>query len=318
MLEYVRVAERLGRRPACFAWKDWLRDPRPLPVERLRIESPGEDAEVAALLIQAGGGPSGVELEHGEIAFLAEYHRGFCWALERLGQPSQNAAAEIATMFDKWECHQRFVAAGLPRPASRLATREMLSGRSGRLFLKPLHGSSASGVCALRWQGDRRQLIAPIQLAGGKLYNSLKVRTYEQDEHIDLILDRLIPQGMIAEEWIPKLSLRGGATDLRVLVVGGEARHRVVRQSNSPMTNLHLGNRRGCEEELAEWLGPALRLAERAAACFPRCLYAGVDILLDLKGRPLVGEINAFGDLLPNLRHRGECPYEAILLREVA
>ena len=56
----------------------------------------------------------------------------------------------------------------------------------------------------------------------------------------------------------------------------------------------------------------ALRLAERAAACFPQSLYAGVDILLDHGGRPLVGEINAFGDLLPRLTHNGESAYGAI------
>ena len=53
-------------------------------------------------------------------------------------------------------------------------------------------------------------------------------------------------------------------------------------------------------------------MAERAAACFPDALYAGVDILLSNRKRPLVGEINAFGDLLPNLRHRGDTAYEAI------
>lgn len=316
--EYRRVAERLGYHLNCFSWLDWLGQPGPLPVDYLRIDSPGENAEVSARLIEFGGGPAGVRLEHGEIAYLAEYHRGFCRALEELHQPSQNAAREIAVMFDKWACHQRFVAAGLPRPASCLASWDLLARPQGRFFLKPLHGSSASGVCALRWQGRRRQLIAPIQIAGDKLYNSLKVRAYHESGQIDQILDWLLPQGMIAEQWIPKLSLAGGSTDLRVLVVAGQARHRVVRQSHSPMTNLHLGNRRGCELDLGEMLEPALRLAERAAACFPDCLYAGVDILLDLKGRPLVGEINAFGDLLPNLLHRGECPYEAILRSQAA
>jgi glutathione synthase/RimK-type ligase-like ATP-grasp enzyme len=316
--EYLRVADQMGRRPVCFSWRDWLRNPRRLPVDRLRIESPGEDPEVAALLIEAGGGPPGVRLEHGEIAYLAEYHRGFCRALELLQQPCQNSAAEISLMFDKWACHQLFTAAGLARPVSQPARPELLQAPWGRLFLKPLHGSSASGVCALRWRGERRQLIAPIELAGGKLYNTLKVRTYQNPRDIAQILECLLPQGMIAEQWIPKLCLAGGSTDLRVLVIGGEARHRVVRQSQSPMTNLHLGNRRGCEEELGERLEPALRLAERAAACFPGCLYAGVDILLDLKGRALIGEINAFGDLLPNLKHRGECAYEAILRREIA
>jgi len=59
-------------------------------------------------------------------------------------------------------------------------------------------------------------------------------------------------------------------------------------------------------------LEAAFRLAEKAAGCFPDSLYAGVDILIDSRHRALVGEINAFGDLLPRLAHRGESAYVAI------
>jgi len=59
-------------------------------------------------------------------------------------------------------------------------------------------------------------------------------------------------------------------------------------------------------------LESAFRLAEQAAACFPDSLYAGVDILLDTRQRALVGEINAFGDLLPRLTHGGDSAYTAI------
>ena len=83
------------------------------------------------------------------------------------------------------------------------------------------------------------------------------------------------------------------------------------------MTNLHLGNQRGDEAALLEVIGPAkleaaFRLAVQAAACFPDSLYAGVDILIDSRHRALAGEINAFGDLLPRLTHRGESAYSAI------
>jgi len=310
--DYLATLQRLGQpEPLCYAYEDLLAHPRPVAAGRLRIDSPGENTRVAQLLIEKGGGPPEVQLEHGEIAYLREYHRGYCRFLETITAPCLNSPAEIAVMFDKWESHQRFQQAGLPRPSSELATPEVLKSRSGRLFLKPLHGSSASGVCAVRWTPARRQLIAPLSLQGGKLFNTLRVRTYTDSLDIDFILNQLIPQGMIAEEWIPKLSLPGGYSDLRVLVVAGRARHRVLRQSFSPMTNLHLGNRRGDPDQVD--LEPALELAEKAAACFPDALYAGVDILLDSRGRPLVGEINAFGDLLPNLSHQGESAYEAII-----
>lgn len=308
----------------CLPWAELLRDPASLDrfdVDRLRIDSPGEDEEVARGLIALGGGPPDAVREFGEIAWQEEYHRGFLALLERIarrGLPCLNPPADIAAMFDKWESHRRFAARGLPRPPTRLAPRdpeEFLAGMGpeGRVFLKPRFGSSASGMLALRWSRGRLQLAAPLSRRGGRLFNSLRVGTWTERAEIEALVRLLLPTGMVQERWIPKLTLEGGAVDLRVLVVAGEARHRVVRMSRTPMTNLHLGNRRGREEDLEPGvLRAACRLAEEAAALFPGSLSAGVDILLDARGRPHVGEINAFGDLLPGLVHRGESAYEAV------
>lgn len=332
--DFQEAVEALGfPRPPCLAYAELL-TPDALDhfdVDLLRIDSPGENESVARALITRGGGPGHPEQEFGEISFLREYHRGFCEVLELIEQRGiscLNAPRDIAVMFDKWECHQRFVKHDVARPSAELAPANfaeffayLRSKSCGRRFLKPLHGSSASGVCALRWTPDRQQLIAPfrIQSRGGEpiLINSLNVRTYSSLADIELILRLLLPQGMICEEWIPKLTLPGGAVDLRVLVLAGEARHWVVRQSRHPMTNLHLGNQRGDAAVLENCIGSpkleaAFRLAEQAAARFPDSLYAGVDILLDTQHRALVGEINAFGDLLPRLLHRGESAYTAI------
>ncbi|NEC69404.1 hypothetical protein G3I41_33250, partial [Streptomyces sp. SID9727] len=72
---------------------------------------------------------------------------------------------------------------------------------------------------------------------------------------------------------------------------------------------LHLGGARGdlaavraaVEAAGGSW-GEALAICERAAAAFPDTLCVGVD-LLPLAGwrRFAVGEVNAFGDLLPRL-----------------
>ncbi len=320
--------------PNCLSYEELLRDPESLAnldVDLLRIDSPGENESVTKALIALGGGPENLMLKFGEIAFPKEFHRGFCKVLEWIEQckiPCLNSPADIAVMFDKWECHERFVHHGVTRPPSELAPAsfedfrsQMCAKPNGRLFLKPLHGSSASGVCALRWTPQHQQLIAPIRIqsSGSEaiLVNSLGVRTYTSLADIALILGVLLPQGMIREHWIPKLTLPGGAVDLRVLVIEGEARHWVVRQSRHPMTNLHLGNQRGDETELRKTIGSenlaaAFTLAEKAAACFPDSLYAGVDILLDGRHKAFVGEINAFGDLLPRLTDRGESAYSAI------
>ncbi|MGC3961076.1 MAG: STM4014 family protein [Verrucomicrobiota bacterium] len=333
--DFQAAAEAFGLlRPPCLAYAELLSNQDALDrlnVDLLRIDSPGENESVARALITRGGGPNQPEQEFGEISFLREHHRGFCDILELIAQhgiPCLNTPRDIAVMFDKWECHQRFAKHDVARPPAELAPTDfaeffayMRSKGCGRRFLKPLHGSSASGVCALRWTPERQQLIAPlrIQSRSGEpiLINSLEVRTYSSLADIELILKLLLPQGMICEEWIPKLTLPGGAFDLRVLVIAGEARHWVVRQSRHPMTNLHLGNQRGDETVLENSIGlpkleAAFRLAEKAAACFPDSLYAGVDILLDTQHRALVGEINAFGDLLPRLLHRGESAYTAI------
>jgi hypothetical protein len=75
------------------------------------------------------------------------------------------------------------------------------------------------------------------------------------------------------------------------------------------MTNLHLGGARGdLGAARAAMLaaggsfGEALETAERAAACFPDTLCVGVDVLPTAGWRRFaVGEVNAFGDLLPRL-----------------
>lgn len=331
----VEAQEQGWPKPICLPYEGLLSDSSALEqfeADFVRIDSPGENAGVADALIALGGGPRNAGLEFGEISFLREYHKGFCALLkmiETCGVRCINSPRSIAQMFDKWRCHEVFLEKQVERPPSERATMDaseffawVRDKPSGRFFLKPLHGSSASGVCALRWAAGRMQLIAPIRILfrSGRpiLINSLEVQTYSEISNIETILRLLLPQGMIMERWIPKFTVPGGAIDVRVLVIAGEARHYVVRQSRSPMTNLHLGNRRCGPEILEDALGAAkcialFHLAERAANCFPEALYAGVDILIDTSRRLYVGEINAFGDLLPRITHRGESAYAAIV-----
>lgn len=333
------TAERLGiGRPACLSWLDILDDPCAAvdelrTAETVRIDSPGENDEVLHRLIRLGGGRA--RLAHGEIGLLREQNQGLCEVLDWLSKVDtcfQNSPADIKVMFDKWSSHQLFVANGIPRPDTILAPgclsqfREVRASfctpTAGRIFLKPRFSSSASGVCAYRWSDNREQLIAPIeidrQLGNVRLFNSLRIRRYTALEDIDAILGQLLQQEMICEKWVRKAQLPDGQFDLRVLVIAGEARHLVVRQSHHPMTNLHLGNRRGDIHEVGKAIGrqavdACRQLAENAAGCFPDSLYAGVDVLVPVKGEPMICEINAFGDLLPNVWHRGESAYEAIL-----
>ncbi|MEU9309596.1 STM4014 family protein [Streptomyces sp. NPDC048256] len=285
--------------------------------EIVRLDSPGENPEVDRLL-RGAADPTRVEGS-------GRWYTRFTTAVRSLrGGVRLDDPDELAVLFDKRLCHAVLDAAGVPVPASptsgpqgapvrgwddvRAAMREH---RMARLFVKPAHGSSASGVLAVESGGGGRiRATTSVELAAdGGLYNSLRVRRYEREQDIAAIVDALAPDGLHLERWLPKASQDGRAADLRVVVVAGRATHAVVRTSRSPMTNLHLGGRRGdldavranVEAAGARWTD-LLGVCEQAAACFPRTLCVGVDLLPAVGWRrAAVGEVNAFGDLLPRL-----------------
>lgn len=326
--------------PRVVPWADVLAEGGAdfAPGEIVRLDSPGEDPHVDRLL-RGPGDPTRVE---GSARWYAEFVRtlGTLRGGLRLDDPE-----ELAVLFDKRRCHARLAQAGVPvpysptslpaptpapsrtptaatptaatpTPAADIHTWQdirtlMRTHHLPRLFVKPAHGSSASGVMAVESAGGGRVRAATsVELTpDGRLFNSLKVRRYTDERHIAAIVDRLAPDHLHLERWLPKPSLRGRSADLRIVVVAGRATHAVVRTSRSPMTNLHLGGSRGDLAEVraaveaagARW-ADVLGVAEQAAACFPRTLCVGVDLLPSVGWeRAAVGEVNAFGDLLPGL-----------------
>ncbi|MGW1174603.1 STM4014 family protein [Kitasatospora sp. NPDC002543] len=303
--------------PAVLPWLDVLCGSYRLPeTGLLRIESPGEEPEVDRLLrgpaLGPGYAPTRVE---GTAAWYAGVMAALRALAARPGVRLLGDPEEIGVMFDKRRAHALLDRAGVPVPRAlggEVAGWDHLRERLAdaglhRVFVKPAHGSSASGVVALEF-GPRGQLQATtsVELADGRLHNSLRVRRYRTEREVATIVDALAPDGLHVEQWIPKASQSGRSADLRVVVVAGRATHAVVRTSGRPMTNLHLGGARGSVELAREAAGPAwptlLETAERAAACFPGSPMVGVDVLPTTGWRrALVGEVNAFGDLLPNL-----------------
>lgn len=305
--------------PRVVPWTRVLRDGRAefAPREIVRVDSPGENAEVDRWL-------RGVD-DPTRVEGSARWYTRFLTAVGGLrGGVRLDDPDELAVLFDKRRCHAVLGAADVPVPYSptsgpagapvggwddvRLLMRER---RMPRLFVKLAHGSSASGVLAVEAAGGGRiRATTSVELApDGRLFNSLKVRRYEREQDIAAIVDTLAPDGLHLERWLPKASQHGRAADLRVLVVAGRATHAVVRTSAAPLTNLHLGGARGdldaarraVEAAGGSW-ADALAVCERAAACFPRTLCVGVDLLPATGWRRFaVGEVNAFGDLLPRL-----------------
>ncbi|MFG2003155.1 STM4014 family protein [Spirillospora sp. NPDC048911] len=302
--------------PPVIAWSDVLRGARFAiePGTRLRVDSPGEDPEADALL-RGPGDPS-------RVGGGARWYATFTAALERIGAAAEAAGArllndphEIAVMFDKRRCHALLSSAGVPVPVAlpqvggygELRAR-MADGRLRRVFVKPAHGSSAAGVVALQTApGGRIKAVTSVAVTPRGPHNSLRVRSYESEREVAALIDALAPDGLHVEAWVPKASMRGRTLDLRVVVIAGEATHAVVRTSRHAMTNLHLGGTRGDLGAVRDALGEsgwrrALEVCEQAAGCFPRSLMVGVDLLVGVGWRRFaIGEVNAFGDLLPGL-----------------
>ncbi|MFD3436633.1 STM4014 family protein [Streptomyces sp. NPDC058685] len=304
-------------------WLDVLRGrARFLPGEWVRIESPGEDPLVDREL-------RGMD-DAARVEGTARWYERFVRAARSVAELTGDAGAtllddpdELAVLFDKRRCHGVLREAGVPVPDSPTSgdsaprvrgwddVRALESPGLRRMFVKLAHGSSASGVLAVETAGGGRvQATTSVERDDqGRLFNSLRVRRYATEREVAALVDALAPDGLHIERWVPKASQRGRSADLRVVVVAGRATHAVVRTSRSPMTNLHLGGARGdlaaaraaTEAAGGSWTG-MLELGERAAACFPGSLRVGVDVLPTTGWRRFaVGEVNAFGDLLPGL-----------------
>ncbi|MEV7399972.1 STM4014 family protein [Streptomyces sp. NPDC091267] len=294
-----------------------------LPGETVRIDSPGEDPGVERLL-RGVDDPTRVEGSARWYARFVAAVGDVARAATAVGAVLLDDPGDLAVLFDKRLCHGVLAAAGVPVPPSPTSgpvappvrgwadVRELMADhRMPRVFVKLAHGSSASGVLAVETAGPGR-LRATTSVErerDGRLHNSLRVRSLTTEREVAAVVDALAPDGLHIERWLPKASQRGRAADLRVVVVDGRATHAVVRTSRSPMTNLHLGGARGDLDEVrsaveaagGSW-GEALAVCERAAAAFPDTLCVGVDLLPSTGWRRFaVGEVNAFGDLLPRL-----------------
>jgi hypothetical protein len=319
----------------------------------VRLESPGRDFEVEKLLLCAGyeparaqGAPAlspqaiaSLRLDPGLILHPRQWYLGWQVYLQHLkAQLAQapphhflNDTDEVSLLFDKPACQARLARAGipvpraLPKPTCFEELRANIQAASlDRVFVKLAHGSSASGVVAWNLRRPPGQALTTVELvrcgAEVRLYNSRRIRLYRREGDLVAILDRLCQEGVQVEQWLAKAALPNGWFDLRLLVIGGEARHTVVRLSRSPLTNLHLGNTRADLALLLERMSvgaweTARATCVRAARMVPRSLQVGVDLLIgpDFQ-RHAILEMNAFGDLLHGIQDRGMDTYTAEVL----
>ncbi len=287
----------------------------------VRLESPGRDAAVKRLLLRAGGHePTPLTDEKGHLTAPAALYRGFCRVLHGLraafdARPALTPLScplAVAELFDKTATAARLAAAGLPVPESvpPPTTPAELLGLLRDLrwpvaYVKLNTGSSASGQAAVHALDEPPWAITTAVSIGGEFYNTRRLRRVAGGE-LDAVLVFLLDEGACVQRGIPMAQLDGQNFDVRVVVIHGEPRFTVFRLSSHPMTNLHLGGRRGdparCRKAIPTraWLDALDHCAE-AAALSP-CAAVGVDLLFE-RGflRHYLLEVNAFGDWFPGL-----------------
>ena len=179
----------------------------------------------------------------------------------------------------------------------------MKEKRVTQIFLKPMRGSGAAGVTALRVLPGKGELVlyTCAALDQGDIVNTKRLyRLTGQDA--EALLDKLLELDCVVEKWHRKAAFQGYCYDLRVIVQDGQADYILPRLSKGPITNLHLNNHameieRLClDEAVAESIH---RVCIRAAECYPGLKSIGMDVLLEKESqKPYIIEMNAQGDLL--------------------
>lgn len=327
--------------PTIITWPQVAEDPagavRSLAAGTiLRIDSPGVDEASFASLVTCGGGVYAGGFRDGAWHPEAARFRGLSLVLSALGAAvGQRDLAmmahpdDILTMCDKLRCRAHLTAAGIALPGALQECRDhaalhaaMEHNSWSRVFIKPRWGSSGAGIIAYqRSTGTAMTRVCATTTlragVGDRLTLSKRLQHLDDPALIHALIDRVLADGAVVERWIPKLTTAGGPVDLRVVVIAGQPRHRVARVGAGTITNLQLDAKRLEVDQLfadtpRERNERVWDLARQVGAAFPRSWYLGIDVLLTHGVRhALVGEVNAWGDLLPGLLDNGEDTYTA-------
>ncbi|KAL9644556.1 hypothetical protein ABK040_009420 [Willaertia magna] len=289
----------------------------------------------------------------GRVRYMRQWYLGFlnlmnqiCLELNRFNICNFiNHPKDIRVTFDKRLCHSLLSSYNIPVPLAFYNIRNyddlikrMNEYNLNRVFIKPAHGSSASGVIAYCFMGKdnyfKELATTSAELVRDRfypqffrIYNSLRIKRYTKNEDIKDVINFICDEGVIVEEWLEKANYLGrGNFDLRIIVVAGKMMNFVVRTSRNPMTNLHLGNKRGdCDDFLRlihkKAPGSWERIQETCwklyHLCFPNCVCLGVDMMLtpDFNEHYVI-EVNGFGDLIPRVYYDNLDTYQ-VQVREL-
>jgi hypothetical protein len=295
----------------------------------VRLESPGRDFEVTKLLLQAGTWEvpgeedtdwTTLPYRKGQLVRPALLYRGFCRVLRQLrgafdARPHLRPLAcplAIEDLFDKNSTCDRLRAADIPCPPGITApshpvqlVERLRALRWPTAYVKLATGSSAMGIAVVHALEQPPWAVTSTVRLDGDFYNTRRLRRC-QGEELFHVLQFLLREGACVQRGIPMAQIDGQNFDVRVVVIHGEPAFTVFRLSSQPMTNLHLGGRRGRPEvcraavPTRAWLD-GLDHCVAAAQLYP-CAAVGVDLLFE-RGymRHYILELNAFGDFFPGL-----------------
>ncbi|HEY8505248.1 MAG TPA: STM4014 family protein [Gemmataceae bacterium] len=319
----------------------------------VRLESPGRDTDVGRLLLEVGDRhvpePSGTDWRavpwpKGLLLRPGLMFDGFRRVLEGLRRSFDRRShltltacpLAVAEMFDKRITARKLKDAGVPTPGFRTGMRSPddlldISGHPSRcrprdipwesVYVKLATGSSAAGMITFQTMYPHRSTSTMVEI-DGRFYSTRRLQGIDcehpgQTEALDRQLQFLIDEGVFIQEGVRLAQIDGLNFDVRVVVIRGEPAFTIFRLSPYPMTNLHLGGKRGdwktCRAAVPTraWLD-ALDDCVRAAECFDAAT-AGVDVVFE-RGtwRHFVLEVNAFGDFFPGWADgRGRGVHEA-------
>lgn len=255
---------------------------------------------------------------------------------------SMNHIADILNFFDKQHCHQTLSRAKVLVPKGLydvscyddLREKMHLAGHKN-VFIKTRFGSGASGIVALKTNGAfktssayktsgaykassglkknkaRLQSLTTVEQHNGRLYNTRRLQKCSNESDVANLIDRLCKWGVHCESWVPKAVVNKKESDCRILLINGKADFFVLRKSNTPITNLHLMNERANIHELTDAMTDnawdnVLTTCDKIAAIYPRSFNLAADIAVHKNLREhCVLELNAFGDFLHNIQHKG-------------
>ncbi|HEY7155907.1 MAG TPA: STM4014 family protein [Gemmataceae bacterium] len=295
----------------------------------VRMESPGRDFEVTKLLLQAGeratGTASGIDwntlsFQKGRLLRPRLLYQGFCRVLAGLRRsfdrrPHLTPLAcplALAEMFDKNATCARLTDADIPCPPplpapdtpDELLT-ELWRHRFDTAYVKLNTGSSASGIAVVHAADEPVWAISSVVRLDDGFYSTRRLCRHSGAE-LNAVLAFLIGEGVCVQRGIRMAQIDGQNFDVRVVVIHGQPAFSIFRLSSQPMTNLHLGGRRGDFERCRAavparaWLD-ALDHCVEASQLYP-CAVAGVDLLFESGYiRHYLLEVNAFGDFFPGL-----------------